>query len=109
MERLLTLFFLGAVLLVMGVLNCKGDLRSLHHYHRRRVAEADVPAFGKAVGLGSILCACGCLFFALFDLLAMLTACTALTLVGTCGLVLGMAVGIVLSLYAIIKYNKGLF
>ena len=109
MERLLTLFFLGVVLLVMGVLNYKGDLRSLHRYHRSRVAEADIPAFGKAVGLGSILCASGCLFFALFELLAMLTTCATLTLVGTCGLVVGMAIGIIVSLYAIIKYNKGLF
>ena len=109
MDRPLTLFFLGVVLLVMGILNCKGDLRSLHRYHRRRVAEADIPAFGKAVGLGSILCAVGCLFFAVFELLALLTACATLTLIGTYGLIVGMAVGIPLTLYAILKYNKGLF
>lgn len=109
MERFFVILSLGILLILMGIANCMGDLRSLHGYHRRRVSAEDLPAFGKAVGTGTILCGGGCLFYAVCDLVAFLTSCMPLYIVGGVGLGLGMLSGIARSLYAIFKYNKGLF
>ena len=109
MEAFWTTAVLGTLLLLMGIANRMGDLRSLHRYHRRRVAEADLPAMGKAVGLGTILCGVACLFYACFHLLAEWTAWHVLLWIGIGGLLLGMSLGLVLMLRAILKYNKGLF
>ena len=45
----------GIVCIVLGVSNCKGNISSLHSYHRQRVSEEDRIPFGKKVGLGTII------------------------------------------------------
>ena len=104
-----TILVLGLLLVLMGVANRMGDLRSLHSYHRKRVSAEDMPAFVKAVGLGTILCGGGCLFYAVLHLLADLTDCAPFYIVGGIGLAICMVLGIFIALYAVFKYNKGLF
>ena len=45
----------GIVCIVLGFSNRKGNINSLHSYHRERVSEEDRLPFGKAVGLGTII------------------------------------------------------
>lgn len=100
---------LGILISVIGVLNMKGNISSLHSYHRHRVAEEDVKPFGKAVGLGTLICGLSCIFFGIMLLIYDLTERDLFSLLGTAGLLCGLAVGIVISVKAIIKYNKSLF
>ena len=44
----------GAVLVGMGIYNIKGNISSLHSYHRSRVKEEDRLPFGRLVGIGNI-------------------------------------------------------
>ena len=46
---------LGVLLIVLGISNCKGNISSLHRYHRKRVTEEDRIPFGKLVGTGTII------------------------------------------------------
>ncbi len=46
---------LGVILIVLGIMNMKGNISSLHWYHRKRVAEEDRKPFGKLVGLGTLI------------------------------------------------------
>lgn len=37
----------GIVLMVFGISNLKGNINSIHSYHRHRVSEEDKAIFGK--------------------------------------------------------------
>ncbi|MBR7113034.1 MAG: hypothetical protein IKC76_00795 [Firmicutes bacterium] len=103
MDQIIVPALLGLLLIVLGTQNCRGHINSLHRYHRHRVAEADIPAFGRMVGSGTIICGVGLLLYAACLLLQLMEVIAA-TLLIAC-LILGLA----LSFYAMIKYNKGIF
>ena len=44
-------FLVGVVCIVLGISNMRGNISSLHSYHRHRVSEEDRIPFGKQVGL----------------------------------------------------------
>ena len=102
-------FAVGALCLVLGILNRKGDIRSLHSYHRKRVSEEDRLPFGKTVGLGTIIIGCGIMAFSVLSAVAALVGNDVFTLVGTDVMIAALAVGLGISFYAMIKYNKGIF
>ena len=93
---------LGIIISILGISNMKGNISSLHWYHRQRVSPDDVKPFGKKVGLGTLI-------IGLFSLITYLTEIEVYTIIGATVLIPAVIVGLGLSLYAIIKYNKGLF
>ncbi len=54
MENIM-LLILGVVISVMGIVNIKGNISTIHSYNRRRVKEEDIPKYGKAVGTGTLI------------------------------------------------------
>ena len=100
---------LGVVCIVLGVLNMKGNISTVHWYHRKRVSEENRIPFGKLVGLGTIIIGVALIIFAVFTLIATLTSNSLFTTIGGIELIVGIVVGIVISFYAMFKYNKGIF
>ena len=100
---------IGAILVFLGISDFKGNLSSIHRYHRHRLREEDKKPFGKAVGFGSILCGSSILIFGGLSILAEHTNKDIFLQIGSIIVLIGLAVGLAISLYAIIKYNKGLF
>ena len=47
---------LGALILFLGISNMKGNISSVHWYHRKRVTEENLLPFGKTIGLGTAVC-----------------------------------------------------
>ena len=109
MKEMLLPAAVGVVAIILGVMNMKGNISTLHSYHRKRVAEEDRLPFGKKIGLGTILIGCAIILKACFQFAAEKMDQPVLDTVGTIALVIGMVVGFVLIVYAMIKYNKGLF
>ena len=99
----------GIVCIVLGVSNRKGNISSLHAYHRNRVSEEDRIPFGKKVGLGTIIIGVGIIMFSAFSVVTLYTDNEVFTLIGTGILIAGIIVGLVISFKAMIKYNKGIF
>ena len=99
----------GAICIVLGILNMRGNISSLHSYHRRRVSEEDRIPFGKRIGLGTVICGVSLALFGVLEAVSEKTGNQALVLVGTVLLIIGLIVGLVLSFWAMIKYNKGIF
>lgn len=102
-------FLVGVICIVLGISNRRGNISSLHSYHRHRVSEEDRIPFGKKVGLGTIICGCAISIFSGFSAAAVYLQNDALAVVGTVLLIAGLAVGLGVSFYAMIKYNKGIF
>ncbi len=101
MENII-LLVLGLFIAVTGIINMTGNISTIHSYNRRKVTEEDVPKYGKAVGLGTLII--GVSLVVAF-VLAVLKLEIAIPFV----IIPAIVVGLSFILYAQFKYNKGLF
>ena len=102
-------FLVGVVCIVLGISNMRGNISSLHSYHRHRVSEEDRIPFGKQVGLGTIIIGVAIMVFSVLSSVTLYTENDIFILVGTALLIIGIILGLVISFRAMIKYNKGIF
>ena len=105
----ITTVAVGVLIAVLGIINMTGNISSLHWYHRQRVTEEDRLPFGRAVGLGTLICGLSCLWFGVALLLCKWIPWEPFVWLAAALLFVGLAVGLVLTFKAILKYNKGLF
>lgn len=99
----------GIICVVLGASNMRGNISSLHSYHRHRVSEEDRIPFGKQVGLGTVIIGVGIIIFSILSAITLYTENNIFVLIGTAVLIVGIIIGLVLSFKAMIKYNKGIF
>ena len=102
-------FLVGVVFIVLGISNRRGNISSLHSYHRNRVSEEDRIPFGKQVGWGTILIGIGIIIFSILSAVTLYTENDIFILIGTAVLIVGIVAGLIISFKAMIKYNKGIF
>ena len=102
-------FLVGVVCIVIGISNMRGNISTLHSYHRNRVSEEDRIPFGKQVGLGTIIVGIGIIVFSVLSSVTLYTGNDIFILVGTAVLIIGIILGLIISFRAMIKYNKGIF
>ena len=102
-------FLVGVICIVLGISNMRGNISSLHSYHRKRVSDEDRIPFGKQVGLGTILIGIGLIIFSVLSAVTLYTENDIFILIGTAVLIVGIVVGLIISFIAMIKYNKGIF
>lgn len=95
------LLIAGLVLCVTGMVNIRGNIRTIHFYNRRNVREEDVPKYGKAVGGGTLTMGAALLIAFPVSFVSETAAAWVLLPLLTAGLAL--------ILYGQFKYNKGLF
>ena len=100
---------LGVFIIILGLFNMKGNISTIHWYHRRRLAEEDKLPFGRLVGKGTVICGSVLVAFSCMNFVAEKTQNVMWTLVGSGVLMVGMVIGIALGVYAMFKYNKGIF
>ena len=99
----------GVLLIVIGIVHRKGNISLLHSYHRKRVAKEDILPFGKLVGLGLIIAGASLIVSGVLFFLFTALQGVVYYILANVALIGGMVVGIGVSIFAIIKYNKGLF
>ncbi len=109
MPAFIITFIVGVVCIILGISNMRGNISSLHSYHRHRVSEEDRIPFGKKVGLGTIIIGIAVIVFSALSAITLYTDSQVFILVGCAILIAGLVVGIVISFAAMIKYNKGIF
>ena len=102
-------FLVGVICIVLGISNMKGNISSLHSYHRNRVSEEDRLPFGSRVGLGIIIIGIGIIVFSVLSAVTLYTENDIFISLGTVLLIGAIIIGLVISFRAMIKYNKGIF
>ena len=100
---------LGIFLCVLGRFNMKGDISSVHRFHRHRLTEEDKAPFGRLVGLGTLIIGIAVIALGCLSLLTERTQNELFVLIGSVIVVIGILIGLAMSLYAMFKYNKGIF
>lgn len=109
MEAFITTGLLGAILIALGIMNMKGNISSLHWYHRQRVTDENRKPFGKLVGLGTLMIGVAIILFGILFWIYEVALMEWLIIMGSIILGVGIIAGLGLSFYAMIKYNKGIF
>ena len=100
---------LGVLISALGIINMTGNISSLHSYHRHRVTEENKKPFGRLVGAGTLTVGASMMVFGTLQFIFEKTQLLAFSIVGAAVLTVGVIVGLGLSFYAMIKYNKGIF
>ena len=101
--------FIGLICIILGIQNMRGNINTIHWYHRHRISPENVAPFGKLAGIGTIICGVSMIVFSAFLCLEELTEIAMLQIIGAVILAVGIFAGLTISLYAIIKYNGSLF
>jgi heme A synthase len=99
----------GLLCIVLGICNMRGNISSIHSYHRHRVKEEDRLPFGRLMGIGTVIVG---IFIIILGIFMFLSELLVLPVLIPCGIALftaGFLAGMGLCLYAMIKYNKGIF
>jgi small-conductance mechanosensitive channel len=100
---------IGIICIILGIVNMRGNISSLHSYHRRRVSPENALPFGRLVGLGTIIIGIAIIMYGTLSTLALLLEKELLSTVGMVVMGIGLVVGLLISFYAMEKYNGGIF
>ena len=101
--------FLGILIIVFGIFNMKGNISSVHWYHRARVTKESRLQFGKLIGAGTIIIGVSIVVFGCSSLIFEITKKEVFITIGSAIVIIGIVIGIAMSSYAMFKYNKGVF
>ena len=100
---------IGIICIILGISNMKGNISSLHSYHRSRVKDEDILPFGRLVGMGTIIIGIAIILFSGLSSLSVLLANDIFTFIGTAIMIIGIVAGLGIALYGMKKYNGGVF
>ena len=109
MAAFITVSGLGILISILGIINMTGKISSLHWYHRQRVTEENRKPFGKLVGLGTLIIGIAMVIFGIMFFIFEKTQIEALVVVGVVELIASIVAGMIVSFYAMKKYNGGIF
>ncbi len=98
----LGLLVMGILLSTLGIVNIMGNISTIHAWNRKRVKEADIPRYGRAIGAGTLVI--GAAFFIVSYLVTFWNAAVIDYII-----LPGLGIGLALILYAQLKYNHGIF
>ena len=109
MAAFITVSGLGILVSILGIINMTGNISSLHWYHIQRVTEENRKPFGKLVGLGTLIIGLSMIVFGILFLIFEQTQLQAFVVIGVIELIVSIIVGMIVSFYAMKKYNGGIF
>ena len=109
MAAFITIAGLGLLVSILGIINMTGNISSLHWYHRQRVTEENRKPFGKLVGLGTLIIGLAMIVFGILFLIFEQTQLEAFVVIGVIELIVSIVVGMIISFYAMKKYNGSIF
>lgn len=101
--------FAGIACVLLGISNMKGNISTIHEYHRKRVKKEDELPFGRQVGLGTVIIGVGIILMGILSMISLWTEIQLILWIGMGIMAAGFLVGLVMSFGAMIKYNKGIF
>lgn len=107
MDNVLLLIF-GIFLSVLGILNIKGNISTIHSYNRRKVKEEDIPKYGKAVGTGTVIMGASLILMGASLILAYFATFWNEAAIDYI-IFPAITIGLAFILYGQIKYNHGIF
>ena len=107
-EFILTII-IGIVIIIIGCFTMKGNVSLIHSYHTKRVKKEDIKRFSKLMGIGTIIVGNGIIIKEILSIINVVNINLNLIHVGDFIMIISLVLGISFMLYALFKYNKGIF
>ena len=86
-----------------------GNVSLLHSYHRNRVKEEDKKPFGLLVGIGTIIMGLSIIAMSILLTVATSTQNNTYEIIGYSVFGVVFTIGLGINIFAMVKYNKGVF
>ena len=102
MEDIIMMIVFGIVISILSLFNMKGNVSSIHWYHRMRIKKDDVKKYGLLVGAGTLIIG---LSLILTGILKMFFSFEWINYIN----IISLLIWLILFVYAQVKYNKGIF
>ena len=99
----------GVIVVILGIINTTGNVSLLHSYHRNRVKEEDKKPFGLLVGIGTIIMGVAIIILSVLLTLALNNQDATYETIGYIVFAVVFAIGLGINIFAMVKYNKGVF
>ena len=97
---------IGIVCIIIGIINKKGNISMLHSYHINNIKEEDKKPFSKLIGTGMIIVGITLVIYGALMIPSIVLENDMYNNIGNIVAIIGLLVGLVITLYAIKKYNK---
>ena len=101
MTEFICMIVAGLFLIWLGINNFHGNISTIHWYQRTRVSEANRLPYGKCMGISSGFIGCSSIVTGVLQLLSMREE-------NFYVLLIGVIIGLLIMVYAQLKYNKGI-
>ena len=102
-------FIIGAMLSLLGILNMTGNIRSVHLNQRKNVTPEGIRPFSMLIGAGTLIVGISCILFGISGILSVKYNIDMISVIGAVILSIGAIFGVLINVFAILKYNFGLF
>lgn len=102
-------FIVGIIVIILGIINMTGNVSLLHSYHRNRVKEEDKKPFGLLVGIGTIIMGVAIIILSVLLTLALNNQDATYETIGYIVFGVVFTIGLGINIFAMVKYNKGVF
>lgn len=97
----ITLLFCGLLFIMIGIINYRGNIKTIHYYHRHNIKPNDILKYAHLIGIAMMIIGLFFIFsFFISFINKLLIPIIAIT---------GLVIGIPLIIYAQYKYNDGFF
>ena len=104
-----TTLIVGIICIILGALNMRGNISSIHSYHRSKVTDENILPFGKLMGIGTVIIGTGVILIGIGILLSELLKNEIYSLLGIPLLFISILAGFIICVHAMKKYNGGIF
>ena len=98
----ISLIILGICFILLGISNYKGNINSIHWYHRKRITEETRRPYGKIMGISTIIIGIGLLIPGILMIFFENNNFEYISIIS-------LIIGLILIIYGQFKYNKGIF
>lgn len=103
------ILFIGITICICGIVNITGNISTLHKYHRHRVTEENRKPFGRLVGSGTLTVGTSIVSYGVLTWIGDSVNNSVLPTIGAVAVIVCSVAGLVITLYGMFKYNKGIF
>lgn len=96
------LLLMSFIFIILAISNISGSISTIHWYHRQRVSKEDTNKYGKVIGIGMLIIGISFLLTAILQIIFRISNLWYIPLIG-------IIVGLIITVYGQFKYNKGIF
>ena len=97
------------IILIIGILNLKGNISMVHSYHIENIEPEDKLKFAKLMGIGMIVIGVSLFVAGVAMLLSNIFTNDLFMIINIVITIVGFIIGMIICIYSIKKYNKTIF